>query len=345
MPRHHRAQIESALEGEAPGPVPFSFYDLLFPPGFDPAPLQAAGMAICARRSPFRLVRPHVTVRETVEPDGSIRTLLDTPRGSLTTYQRRAALAFAPVEHPIRSLEDYRAAAFIVEDTQFLPEYDSFTREVERIGEAGKVIAHTCHEPLVDLQLNWIGQERFCYELADNPGALAELHESLVHCHRRMWEVVARSPADWVLYGGNIVPEMLDPERVRSMIAPCWNGFADILHGEGKRIGCHLDAGNAAIMDIVADSRLDLVEAFTPPPDCPVTVAEARAAWPGKRLWVNFPSSVHLQSDEEIRETVHRIVAEAGDRRGFLLGVTEDVPAGHLERSCRAILAALAEAG
>jgi len=337
----HTADIDLALSGGAPRAVPFTFYDILFPSGFDPAPLQAAGMAICARRSPFRQVRPHVTVRETVEPDGSIRTLLDTPRGSLTTYQRRAALAYAPVEHPIRSREDYAVAACIVEDTRFLPEYDSFAREIERVGTAGKVIAHTCHEPLVDLQLNWIGQERFCYELADNADALMELHEALVRCHRRMWEVVARSPADWVLYGGNIVPEMLGPERVRTMIAPCWNEFADILHGEGKRIGCHLDANNRAILAVVAESRLDLVEAFTPPPDCPVSVAEARAALPGKRLWVNFPSSVHLRPDAEIEEAAREIVRQAGARAGFLVGVTEDIPREHILRSCSAVLRAI----
>ena len=61
---------------------------------------------------------------------------------------------------------------------------------------------------------------------------------------------------------------------------------------EGKFLGCHLDANNRAILATVRESRLDFVEAFTPPPDCNVAVDEALEAWPGKRLWVNFPSSV-----------------------------------------------------
>ena len=96
-------------------------------------------------------------------------------------------------------------------------------------------------------------------------------------------------------------------------------------------------------MDVVRESRLDFVEAFTPPPDCNVTVAKARAAWPEKRLWINFPSSVHLQSEDTIREATLEIVKQAGDRKGFLMGVTEDVPEEHISSSVNVILETLRE--
>jgi hypothetical protein len=130
---------------------------------------------------------------------------------------------------------------------------------------------------------------------------------------------------------------------VRDYVAPCWNAFADRLHERGKKLGDHLDANNLLIMDVVRDSHLDFVEAFTPPPDCNVPVGHARAAWPGKRLWINFPSSVHLQSEETIREATVEIVHQAGDRKGFLMGVTEDVPEEHIERSVTVILDTLRE--
>jgi hypothetical protein len=156
-----------------------------------------------------------------------------------------------------------------------------------------------------------------------------------------MYAITAASPADYVLYGGNVVPEMLGPDRVRDLIAPCWNAFADRLHEKGKKIGCHLDANNRAILDTVRRSKLDFVEAFTPPPDCNVPVAEARAAWPAKQLWINFPSSVHLQAEEKIRAATLEIIRQAGDRKGFLIGVTEDIPRQHIERSCGVILEAI----
>lgn len=155
--------------------------------------------------------------------------------------------------------------------------------------------------------------------------------------------MVANSPADYVLYGGNVVPEVLGPDKVRDHLCPRWNAFADLLHERGKKMGVHLDANNKLILDVVRKSKLDFVEAFTPPPDCNVSVAEARAAWPQKRLWANFPSSVHIQPEDAIREATLELVRQAGDRKGFLLGVTEDIPREHITRSITTILQTLRE--
>lgn len=338
MSRNLRQEVEQALAGGAPERMPFTYYDLLTPPGFDLAPLQARGLAICARRAVWRKTYAGVDVREVAEADGSVLTIYTTPVGTLTARHRAAAQGAAPMEHPIKSRDDYRIARFIVEHTRYEPCYDAFSGAVRALGDAGKVIAHTCYEPLLDIQIAWIGQEQFCYELADNEDAVLELHEALRLSHRAMYDVVAGSPADYVLYGGNVVPVMLGPERVRDLVAPCWNAFGDRLHEAGKKIGCHLDADNSLILDMVGASGLDFVEAFTPPPDCPVSVAEARAAWPMKRLWLNFPSSVHLQSPGCIRAATREILEQAGDRRGVLLGVTEDVPVERMLPSFHAIL-------
>lgn len=339
--RNYREEIDIALAGGAPDFVPFTFYDALFPPGFDRSGLQAQGMALCARRSTHTVNTPNVNVKHITEDDGSFRQVFETPLGSLTTYYRASALAYTPVEHPIKTRDDYRIAKFIIEDTVYAPAYETFLGEIAKVGQTGKVIAHTCYEPLMDLQVTWIGQEQFCYEVMDNEDAVLELHEALAKSHMALYDVVANSPADYVLYGGNLVPEMVGVERVRDLLCPTWNAFAERLHAKGKKMGVHLDANNKLILDIVRDSLLDFVEAFTPPPDCNVRVDEALAAWPGKTLWLNFPSSVHLQSDEEITEATRELIRQAGNRNGFLIGVTEDVPAQHIQRSVSAILEAI----
>jgi hypothetical protein len=86
----------------------------------------------------------------------------------------------------------------------------------------------------------------------------------------------------------------------------------------------HFDGNTAPIADIIAKSAIDCVEAFDPNND--MSVAEARAAWPGKILWINFPSGVHLKSDHEIEQTTRRILREAAPGDRFLVGVTENVP-------------------
>jgi uroporphyrinogen-III decarboxylase len=91
-------------------------------------------------------------------------------------------------------------------------------------------------------------------------------------------------------------------------------------------------------MGMLAESGLHLVEAFTPPPDCSVSVAEARRTWTDKVLWVNFPASVLVGSERQIRQVTEEVLEQAGDRSGFLMGITEDVPAAHLVRTLSIVL-------
>jgi hypothetical protein len=88
-----------------------------------------------------------------------------------------------------------------------------------------------------------------------------------------------------------------------------------------------------------------VVEAFTPPPDCDLSVGEARAAWPGKVLWINFPSSIHLAEPAVIRSTTETLLREAAPGDRFLIGITEDIPADRWAISLSVILDVIEERG
>ncbi len=57
----------------------------------------------------------------------------------------------------------------------------------------------------------------------------------------------------------------------------------------------------------------------------------------GQILWINFPSSVHLEGESSVREELRRILGEAAPGDRFLVGITEDVPEQVLQGSLRAI--------
>lgn len=185
--RNYREEIECALAGGAPTQVPFTFYDRLFPPGFDPAPLQAQGLAFCTRWMVYRKVTPNVKVTEIKESDGGVRTFYETPIGTVSSLYRPAALAMTPVERPIKTKDDYRVAKFIVQDARYEPDYQSYVATRVKVGDMGKVVAETCYEPLMDVQITWLGQEEYCYELADNSAALFELEEAIAENHKQMY--------------------------------------------------------------------------------------------------------------------------------------------------------------
>jgi len=99
----------------------------------------------------------------------------------------------------------------------------------------------------------------------------------------------------------------------------------------------------ASLVACVAETPIDIIEAFTPPPDGNLPLDRARDAWRGKAIWINFPSSVHLAEPERIKQVTREIVAQAAPGNAFALSVTENIPASVGARSLRAIAEALAE--
>jgi hypothetical protein len=95
----------------------------------------------------------------------------------------------------------------------------------------------------------------------------------------------------------------------------------------------------------IGTAECHIIEAMTPPPMGDFSVREARAAWPGKALWLNFTSSIHIEPPDAIADHTRNLLAEAGTIRGFGIGVTEDAPVEALERSLRVIARVLQDHG
>jgi hypothetical protein len=251
-----------------------------------------------------------------------------TPVGDVTAKRTTGGGygSMATVEHYIKRPEDYPVIEYWIRDTVCEPAYDGFQRTVDEIGGDGYVMTAIGYSPLMEMLVSCMGLERFSIDMADRPDAFFGLYELLVEQRRRIYEIMADSPSEVVLYGGNVHPEIMGLERFAKYIVPCYNEAADVLHATGKIIGVHMDADNQLFAAAVAGSKIDLIEAFTPPPDCDMSVAQARAAWPDKTLWINFPSSVHLAAPETIRRVTTDILDQASGMNRFIIGITEDIP-------------------
>jgi hypothetical protein len=156
---------------------------------------------------------------------------------------------------------------------------------------------------------------------------------------------VARSPASHANYGGNEVPEVMGAERFARYCVPLYEEAAGELHRHGVLLGSHLDGNNRAWAHLVAASPLDYVEAFTPPPDCDLSVREALDRWPGKFLWINFPSSVHLEPVSRIEEVTVGLIGQAAPGNRLIIGITEDIPHDRWQGNMLAISRAIGRAG
>ena len=341
--RNYREEIECALEGGRPDYMPFTAYESHIPTAPEARQkLMAMGLSVCCRQAVSRGVTPNVKLKLVDEGHDAVRAILQTPLGEVSKLSRKAAYdSYAPVEFYVKTKDDLKIVEFIVKDRRCEKAYEDFQAAQARIGASGIVISGAGYSPLLELQLVWLGQENFCYMMADDPDAVLSLYEVICKAEQEGHNIVAESPAKYINYCGNIVPEMLGMENIRRYVEPRWKAFADQLHAHHKKMGSHVDANNLLILDMIRATGLDYLEAFTPPPDCNVSVELARRELPDRTLWINFPSSQHLGSDERISAITTEILQQAGDRKGVLFGITEDVPAEHMVRSYEAILRTL----
>ena len=180
--------------------------------------------------------------------------------------------------------------------------------------------------------------EQYCEEWVERRDEVLSLYAILVENRRRIYPLVAQSPASHANYGGNVTPEIIGAANFATYFVPHYQEAAEIMHRHGKLIGCHFDANTRILAPAIAGTDLDYLEAFTPAPDTDQTLAQARAAWPDKVLWINFPSSVHLAPDAQVEATTVDLLEQAGTPDGLLVGITEDMPPDRWQDSCRAIM-------
>lgn len=346
-------RLEAVFAGEMIDCVPFALKGWRIPQCEAERALRNQGMCIFDARSVYRTHSPNVqseTLHFTREGIGYQRTTIKTSKGELSTLNRQVAADQVErttwqMEWPFKGPEDYAALRAMVSDRRYTPSYEGFLKAREQLGGDAyfKTIAPGC--PLHDIMYSFMGLEIFSIEWEERRDEVLALHQAMSENISPLWEIIARSPARVVQSGGNYAPSVLGRERFVEYVMPHWEEAAAPLRQRGKMLGSHLDADNQLWAAEVAAAPLDWIEAFSPTPDTDMSVAQARAAWPGKVLFLNFPSAVHLESPQAIAATTRQLLREAAPGDRFIVGITENVPEDQWRVSFATILQTLNECG
>jgi len=343
-----RKRVEAILRGEMPDKVPLTMYPSMIPQCTVERQLRNDGLCIVHRTTVFKTHTPNVRreaerfVKDGVTYD---RTVIHTPLGSIEELRRPALFTSWRTSHFFKRPEDYKVLLFMVKDERYEDNYKAYLEADRRLGEDFVLRAAFGATPLHQIMIHWMGVETFAIEWAERRDEIMKLYDAMVENRRKIYPIVAESPASHANYGGNEVPEVMGIERFAEFCVPHYNEAAEVCHKHGVLVGTHLDGNNKAWAHLVAESALDYVEAFTPPPDCDLSVREALEMWPDKFLWINFPSSVHLQPVPKIEEATRQLIREAAPGDRFIIGITEDIPSDRWQQNMLAIARVINENG
>jgi len=333
------------LRGEVPDKLPLFHTDHHLLRGEKEREARNRGLGVVVYRPCYVESIQNVEVVTRFVPNGVVRTY-KTPIGSLTETQAigvgygMAGYAFrdwtgvipAIREFLVKEPGDYRVLRFIVENIHYEPYYFAIEDQVKHLGHDGIVISDLPYEPMERLLLDWVDWKRFYIDLARNPSVIDEIVDILQRKYEQeLFPVAANSPSEIIRYGGNLDSILVSPTMFQKYYLPSYSEFANVLHANGKILSVHMDGRLGALVEGIARSKVDIVEAFTPPPMGDLPIGKALSLWEGKIIWINFPSAISTipkRSPDEVQEYLIELLQSlaSGERVALIVSTENRVP-------------------
>ncbi len=347
-----RQDILRAARGQMPERVPWTVYDQLLPRGETERILRSQGMGMVFGNLPsglgYTIEQPNVETcqrLEKVRGRTAVRVHYRTPVGTLTdlrtTSYAKGMAGFHSdwrLEFMVKQPADYEVLEFIIRDQVFCPAYDGVLKAREEMGDDGIIFSCLKRVPFQRLWVEFTGIERLTFDLHDDPEPVQRVMDALLEKDREMWRVVAGSQVDMVQCPDTVTYQVSGPKLFEQYFLPVYEELVQVINPADKPSFIHMDGSGRSLAEVV--NKLPegmIVEAFTPPPMGNYSVAEARAAWNGRPIWINFPSSTFLSQPDEVEAVTLEILRQAVPGDGFLLGVTENFPSKYWQQGMTAI--------
>ena len=343
-------RIMRALHGESNGHVPFTTYALFSELSTFEREMRQRGLGYVAISSSYDIVQKEASVREiryrAANGDAMIRTEYETPFGLLYTEQKPQTELYTnwTKEHLFKSENDYKAMLWLVRDMVAVPRYDRAAKLVSNLGEDFAVRDQIPLEPLQALISSiYMDAQTFSLEWYDNRDEVLKLYNAFRALNRSIYPIVADGPLEFVNYGGNVIPAIIGKKNFAEYYVPNYNEAAEVVHKKGKLIGTHLDDNNETIMEEIASTDLDYIEAYDPVFSPPLSAAFEQLK--DKALWINWPSAWHNETVERAEQLTRDMLSQVKADDRLLIAVTENMPTGRDRELFPAILNAIQGAG
>lgn len=346
-----KERILAIVKGGEVDEVPFVQYSNLAAPNEEIwDEIGRENMGVMRWTKLYRIERPNC--RETAEPiehDGlkGQRTVAETPRGALTQVKlfEPAYGTGATREHFVKTAEDYGALSAYLQDCVVVEDMTAFHTNVRELGEDGVPLVSVERTPFQQLWVQWVCINDLALHMVDCPERVAPCIGEMTRIQRDVFEIVARAPLDFVDFPDNVTAPIIGEPNFRRYCVPAYGELAEMLAERGIPIFCHADGDLKPLWGAIGESALRGLDSLSPPPDNDTSVAEAIAMWPEMRLFLNFPSSVHLRSPEAIYRQAMDMLEQGGHTGRLQIQISENTPRGVWRKSYPQIVRAIMDFG
>jgi hypothetical protein len=249
-------------------------------------------------------------------------------------------------EHPFKTEADYEVLKYIYKKMEFKDNSQTFLFTDKLLEEDGYVFGHIGKSPFQIMMYELMGAENCYLEYYSNPKKFRQLFETIYQKTKEKFQIVADSAAEVIWSPENLTSVLTPPYIFEEFYLPFYNEMADILHQKGKIFAVHMDGSLSALSDLIAKTKIDIIEAFTPLPMNDMSVKDALRKWEEKVIWINFPGTVLANHDyDSVKQYTLDLIGSTAPGDRFIIGCTESFPFESWEMSFAAISEALKEKG
>jgi len=320
-------RINAVLHHQRPDQVPFAPFAHHLHRGDFEREMRNRGVGLCVGCGTVRAEQPNVRV-ETI-PGDPLTTVYHTPVGSVSTSRKAhlsrmvGTIGSWQKSWLIEDSDDYAPVIFMIDDTIFYPAYDDYHCLVRDLGTDGIPYDRDGLDPPYVTTEGYFGLEQWAYEQIDHPDEFDELLSALARMMERKFPLVAASPAEFVAVGS--LSGNYGPAQFEKYLLPFYQEYIPRLHAAGKICGVHAHNSNLkAFKDLIRQTGIDVVEAFTPPPVGDLSLAEAREAWgPQVVIWMNFPETIFYAGPEQTHLYTLNLLRSDPYPASLVIGFTE----------------------
>jgi corrinoid protein of di/trimethylamine methyltransferase len=281
---------------------------------------------------------PNVDIRVQQEGDTK-RVEYHTPIGMVSvteiiTEEMKAAGASITwlEERAIKSVDDYRILKYIFENIEIKPDYERYRKWQAEVGDDGVAVQMGAFapSPIQHIQRDLLEATDFFYHYNDFQQEMQDLAAGIEHVYDQLLQVVAKSPAEIVLWGANYDDMITYPRYFKKELQPWLQKASRTLEENGKLMICHTDGENRGLMDLIRDCGLHIAEAVCPYPMMRVKIEDYYRQWGDKiTIFGGIPQSLlseETASEEDFQSYIDHFFKAVAPGSRIIVGVADTTP-------------------
>ena len=236
------------------------------------------------------------------------------------------------VEHPLKTVEDYKTLQYIMEKATLTLNPAGFDAICKEYGDEVLVAPRlvpgykTAFQSMVE---HWAGTAGFIDMLDEEEELVEQTMDVIRELNRKSVELCSQTDAEVFISFEDSSTTNYSPSMYEEYAVAELNDWCDILHRENKLLIQHACGHIKHLLPAIAKSKIDCLESVTPVPTGNVTMKEVVAALPERISIIGgIDPMLLLNADWPTLEQYAKELLDTMQGRSFILSNSDSCPPG-----------------